>query len=119
MEVNIKHVWNAENENTRKWKRKKTFTCCDEEDIRNTFKQLNCKIVYLNELNYMLNLDRATARIIDKMIACSNLAIVETIKESSFIYIVNIFVHLGFNIDRIINCDVNVVKEKIRKVVSL
>ena len=35
------------------------------------------------------------------------MAIVETIKESNFMYILRIFVHLGFSIDKIVNCDVN------------
>ena len=76
-------------------------TCCYEEDIRNTFKQLNYKIVYINELNYMLNLYRATAIIMfNKIIAYSNIAIVETIKGYSFMCILRIFAHLGFNIDK-------------------
>ena len=30
--------------------KKEEITCCGEEDIRNTFKQVICKIVHLNEL---------------------------------------------------------------------
>ena len=90
--------------------KKGEIKCCDEEDIRNTFKQLNCKIVYLNELGYMLGLYRASARIVfNKMIIFNNLAIVETIKEYSFMYILTLFVHLGLSIDKIVNCNVNTV----------
>jgi len=90
--------------------KKEEIKCCDEEDIRNTFKQLNCKIVYLNELEYMLGLDRASARMVfNKIIEYNNMAIVETIKETNFMYILSIFVHLGFSIDKIVNCNVNMV----------
>ena len=72
--------------------------------------------MYLNELEYMLSLDRATAIIFsNKMIVYNNIAIVETLKESMFMYVLKIFVHLGFNIDKIINCDVNIVIYKKRK----
>ena len=40
------------------------ITCCDAEEIRNTFKQLNGRIAYLNEPNNMLNLDTDIARAI-------------------------------------------------------
>ena len=86
------------------------ITCCGEEDIRNIFKQLNCKIVYLNELEYMLSLDRGSAKIVfNKIIAYSNMAIVETIKESNFMYILALFVHLGICIDNIVKFSVNIV----------
>ena len=66
--------------------------------------------MHLNELEYMLGLDRATARIVfNEIIVINNLAIVETLKESNSMYVLRIFVHLGFYIDKIINCDVNIV----------
>ena len=72
--------------NCRERKRKKTeekedeITSCDVE-IRNTFKQLNCKTVYLNDSKYMLNLDRDAARtVFNIIIAYTNFAITETIK---------------------------------------
>ena len=49
----------------------------------------------------MLGLDRATARIVfNKIIVINNSAIVETLKESNVMYVLRIFVHLGFNIDK-------------------
>ena len=38
--------------------------CCDVEVIRHTFKQLNCKIVYANELEYMMGLSSGLVRAI-------------------------------------------------------
>ena len=38
------------------------ITCCDVELIRDTFRKLNCRIVYLNELKYMMDLDRNDVR---------------------------------------------------------
>ena len=32
--------------------------CCDVELLRDTFRQLNCEIVYLNDLRYMCKFDR-------------------------------------------------------------
>ena len=94
----------------RKQKKPEEIKCCDEEEIRNTFKQLNCKIVYLNELEYMLGLDRASARMVfNKMIILNNLAIVETIKESNFMYILALTTHLGISIDNTVNFNVNLV----------
>ena len=78
--------------------------------------------MYLNELEYMLGLDRATARIVfHKIIVINNIAIVETLKESNFMYVLIIFVHLGFNIDKIFNCDVNIViyKKELNKQVKV
>ena len=43
------------------------------------------------------------------MIILNNLAIVETIKESNFMYRLVLIVHLGISIDNIANCDVNLV----------
>ena len=58
----------------------------------------------------MLNLDRATAIIIvNKVIAYNIVAIVEAIKESSFMYSLSVFSHLGLNIVKIMNCGVNIV----------
>ena len=78
--------------------------------------------MYLNELEYMLGLNRATARIVfNKIIVFNNLAIVETLQESNFMYALRTFVHLGFNIDKIINRDVNIViykKNLIKRSVS-
>ena len=39
----------------------KSPECCDAEEIRNTFRKLNCEIVYLNDLRYMFNFDRNIA----------------------------------------------------------
>ena len=38
------------------------ITCCDVELIRDTFRKLNCRIVYLNELKYMMDLERNDVR---------------------------------------------------------
>ena len=58
----------------------------------------------------MLSLDRGSAQIVfNKIIAYSNMAIVETIKESNFMYILALFVHLGISIDKIVKCSVNLV----------
>ena len=58
----------------------------------------------------MLGLERASARMVfNKIIAYNNMAIVETIKESNFMYILSIFVHLGLSINKIVNCNVNMV----------
>ena len=90
--------------------KKEEIKCCDEEDIRNTFKQLNCKIVYLNELEYMLGLDIDSARMVfNKMIILNNMAIVETIKESNVMYILELTTHLGIGLGNISNCDANLV----------
>jgi len=52
--------------------------CCDVELIRNTFRKLNCRIVYLNELKYMMDLDRHVASsIFSKMVMYNNIAIIE------------------------------------------
>ena len=58
----------------------------------------------------MLGLDRGSARIVfNKIIVFNNMAIVETIKEYSFMYMLRIFVHLGLSIDKLVKCDVNLV----------
>ena len=54
--------------------------CCDAELIRNTFKKLNCEIVYANELKYKMDLNSGIARaIISGMLKTNNIVIVETI----------------------------------------
>ena len=45
----------------------------------------------------------------NEMIIYSNLAIVETIKESSFMYILALTTHLGISIDNTVNFNVNLV----------
>ena len=36
--------------------------CCDVETIRNTFKQLNCETVYVNDFGFMMDLYSGFAR---------------------------------------------------------
>ena len=62
------------------------ITCCDVELIRGTFRKLNCRIVYLNELKYMVDLNRNDVRsIFNKMVMYNNIAIIETITSSIFV----------------------------------
>ena len=47
------------------------------------------------------------------------MAIVETISESNFMYILRIFLHLGLSIDKLLNCDVNLIIYKTNKKVKI
>ena len=65
-------------------KEEEELTCCDVELIRDTFRKLNCRIVYLNELKYMMDLDKHVAiSIFSKMIMYNNLAVIETITSDN------------------------------------
>ena len=84
--------------------------CCDVEEIRNTFKKLNCEIVYATELKYMMDLDSVIARAIFRgMIKTRNFVIVETITWPNFCPLMNLLIHLGFNIDNINTYNINLV----------
>ena len=86
------------------------YNCCDVELIRDTFKKSNCKIVYLNDLKYMLELDNYTAiKLFSKMVVDNNIAIIETIDLPRFCYILNILSHLGFNVNSIRTYDDNII----------
>ena len=60
--------------------------CCDAEDMRTTFRNLNCEIVYASELTHILDLDSAIARtIFAGIITTQNCAFVETIPLSNLL----------------------------------
>ena len=50
------------NEKIKKIEEEGIIECCDVELIRDTFIKLNCRIVRLNELKCMMDLDRNVAR---------------------------------------------------------
>jgi len=76
-------------------KEEEELTCCDVELIRDTFRKLNCRIVYLNELKYMMDLDRhVVSSIFSKMVMYNNIAIIETITPDNFCFIMNLLIHL-------------------------
>ena len=76
-------------------KEEEELTCCDVELIRDTFRKLNCRIVYLNELKYMMDLDRHVASsIFSKMVMYNNIAIIETITSDNFCFILNLLEHI-------------------------
>lgn len=84
--------------------------CCDAEAIRDTFKQLNCDIVYVKDLKYMMDLDSGIARaIFSGMIKTSNFVIVETITWPNYCFIMNLLTHLGFDVDDIQSYNINIV----------
>ena len=59
-------------------KEEEELTCCDVELIRDTFRKLNCRIVYLNELKYMMDLDRHVASsIFSKMVMYNNILLLK------------------------------------------
>ena len=71
--------------------------------VRDTFRTLNCRIVYLNELKYMMGLYRNVVRsFFSKMVMHDNIVIFETIRSSNFCPRMNLLTHLEiFNIDDI------------------
>jgi len=92
-------------------KEEEELTCCDVELIRDTFRKLNCRIVYLNELKYMMDLDRHVASsIFSKMVMYNNIAIIETITPDNFCFIMNLLTHLDIvDFEDIRTYDINVV----------
>ena len=84
--------------------------CCDAEAIRDTFKQLNCDIVYAKGLEYMTDLDSGIARaIFSGMIKNNNFVIVETVTPLNFCFLMNLLTHLGFDVDDILSYNINIV----------
>ena len=81
------------------------ITCCDVELIRDTFRKLNCRIVYLNDLKYMMDLDKhVVISIFSKMVIYNNIAIIETITSDNFCPLMNLLSHLDiFKIGEEIN----------------
>ena len=76
-------------------KEEEIIECCDAELIRDTFRKLNCRIVYLKELKYMMDLDKHVAiSIFSKMIMYNNIAIIETITSDNFCSFMNLLTHL-------------------------
>ena len=91
----------------------KSPECCDAEEIRNTFRKLNCEIVYFKELEYMLNLDTQIARhIFSGMFSHGNIAIVETITLYNLAPIVNFLQHIGFPMEDIRTYNLNLILYK-------
>ena len=86
-------------------------TCCDAELIRDTFRKLNCRIVYLKELKYMMGLDRNVARsLFTKMVIYNNIAIIETITSDSCCPLMDLLVHLEiFHMEEIRTYGLNIV----------
>ena len=99
------------NKKIKKIEEEEEITCCDVELIRDTFRKLNCRIVYLNELKYMMDLDRTVATsIFTKMVVYNNIAIIETITPDNFCFIMNLLTHLNiFDFGDIRTYDINVV----------
>ena len=90
--------------------------CCDVELIRDTFRQLNCEIVYLNDLRYMFNLDRnITNEIFIEMMSTRNFDIAETITSDKFCFILNLLEHIGFHTNDIRTYDINIIVHKTSK----
>ena len=86
------------------------ITCCDVEQIRDTLKQLNCEIVYLNDLAYMFNFDRNIAnKIFIKMRSSRNFAIAETITSNNFCFILSLWEHIGLHTNGIRTYDINTI----------
>ena len=76
-------------------KEEEIVECCDAELIRDTFRKLNCRIVYLNELKYMMGLDKHLAiSIFSKMIMYNNISIIETLTSDNFCPFMNLLIHL-------------------------
>ena len=91
----------------------KSPECCDAEEIRNTFRKLNCEIVYFKELEYMLNLDTQIARHIFRgMFSHGNIAIVETITPYNIAPIVKFLQHIGFPTEDIRTYNLNIILYK-------
>ena len=90
--------------------------CCGVEAIRNTFK----KTVKLcaNGLKFMMDLDSGLARaFFNNMIKTRNSVIIETITLSNFCPLMNLFMHLGFDIEDIRTYDTNfVIHKKVLKI---
>ena len=99
-------------------KEEEIIECCDAELIRDTFRKLNCRIVYLNELKYMLDLDKHLAiSIFSKMIMYNNIAIIETITPDNFCPFMNLLIHLEiYTSEHIRQFGVNIVIYKNSKV---
>ena len=91
-------------------KEEEIIECCDAELIRDTFRKLNCRIVYLKELKYMMDLDRTVATsIFTKMVVYNNIAIIETITSDNFCFILNLLEHIGVYTEDIRTYGMNIV----------
>ena len=91
-------------------KEEEIIECCDAELIRDTFRKLNCRIVYLKELKYMMGLDRTVAKsIFGKMVMCNNIAIIESITLSNICSILNLLEHIGVHTMNIRSYGMNIV----------
>ena len=71
--------------------------CCDAEAIRDTFKQLNCEIVYASELKYMMDFSSGLTTFFSGMFKTTNIVIVETTTLSNLCSLMNLFLHLSFD----------------------
>jgi len=84
--------------------------CCDVELIRNTFRQLNCEVVYANDMKFMMDLESGLARaFFNNMIKTKNFVIVETITWDSYSFIMNLFSHLGFDMSDVEAININLI----------
>ena len=92
------------------------ITCCDVGQIRDTFRKLNCEIVYLNDLTYMFNVDRNIANeIFIKMMSIRSFDIAETIASDNVCFILNLLEHIGFHTNDIRTYDINLIVHKASK----
>ena len=71
--------------------------------IRDTFRKLNCRIVQVNELNYMMDLDRNVAiSFFTKLVIYNNIVIIKTITSTNCCHLMNLLIHLDiFNMEEI------------------
>ena len=91
-------------------------TCCDVEQIRDTFRKLNCEIVYLNDLTYMCNFYRNIANeIFIKIMSSRSFVIVDTITSDNFCFVLDLLEHIGFHTNDIRTYDINIIVHKTSK----
>ena len=90
--------------------------CCDDEELRNTLKQLNCTIIRLNTLSYMLGMDAYSAqKLFWNIISHGNHAITETITLNNIHFITVLFNHVGFDTKNSSEENVNIIMFKMSK----
>ena len=91
----------------------KIIECCDAELTRETFKQSNCEIAYASELKHMMDLYSGLARtIFSGVLKTNNLVIVETTTLSNVCPLMDLFMHLGFDINGIRTYGINLIYKR-------